>query len=105
MKKQGAADFLANTVLQQFDSITHMLLYLILAVLTSFFGMFVSNIGTTVLLVPPAMNIAFQVGADPRIAGMVVAVASINTFILPTHQVNALIMQPGGYETTDYIYE
>lgn len=102
-EKTGAADFLANTVMQQFDNITPMVLYFILAVLTSFFAMFVSNVGTTVLLVPLAMNMAYQIGADPRIAGMVVAVASINTFILPTHQVNALIMQPGGYKTTDYI--
>ena len=65
--------------------------------------MFVSNVGTTVLLVPLAMNMASQIGADPKIAGMVVAIASINTFILPTHQVNALIMQPGGYKTIDYM--
>ena len=65
--------------------------------------MFVSNIGTTVLLVPLAMNMASQIGADPKIAGLVVAIASINSFILPTHQVNALIMQPGGYKTTDYM--
>ena len=65
--------------------------------------MLVSNVGTTVLLVPIAMNLASQVGCDPRVAGMVVAVASINTFMLPTHQVNALIMQPGGYKTSDYM--
>jgi di/tricarboxylate transporter len=102
-EKTGAADFLAKTVLLHIDNLTPILLYLILILLTSFFGMFVSNVGATVLLVPLAMNMASQVGADPRIAGMVVAVASINTFILPTHQVNALIMQPGGYKTTDYI--
>lgn len=75
----------------------------ITALLTSFFALFVSNVGTTVLLVPLAMNMAMEIGADPKIAGMVVAVASINTFILPTHQVNALIMQPGGYKTSDYM--
>ena len=84
-------------------NLTAMSLYFILIVLTSLLAMFVSNVGTTVLLVPLAMSMAYQVGADPRIAGLVVAVASINTFILPTHQVNALIMQPGGYKTTDYI--
>jgi len=47
------------------------------------------------------MNMATQISADPKIAGMVVAVTSINTFILPPHQVNALIMQPCGYKTTD----
>ncbi len=102
-EKTGAADYLAMIVLQQMDGLTTMLLYLTLAVMTSFFAMFVSNVGTTVLLVPIAMNLASQVGCDPRIAGMVVAIASINTFMLPTHQVNALIMQPGGYKTTDYM--
>lgn len=102
-EKTGAADYVAKTVLMQAGEITPMLLYLILAILTSFFGMFVSNVGTTVLLVPLAMNMASQIGADPKLAGLVVAVASINTFMLPTHQVNALIMQPGGYETKDYI--
>jgi di/tricarboxylate transporter len=102
-EKSGAADYLATTILQQVDGLTTMLLYLILALMTSFFAMFVSNVGTTVLLVPIAMNLASQVGCDPRIAGMVVAIASINTFMLPTHQVNALIMQPGSYKTTDYM--
>jgi len=102
-EKTGAADYMAINILQQLDGLTTMLLYLILAVLTSFFAMFVSNVGTTVLLVPLAMTMAAQIGADPKIAGMVVGVASINTFILPTHQVNALIMQPGGYKTADYM--
>ncbi|MEA3548716.1 MAG: SLC13 family permease [Thermodesulfobacteriota bacterium] len=102
-EKTGAADYMAINILQQLDGLTTMLLYLILAVLTSFFAMFVSNVGTTVLLVPLAMTMAAQIGADPKIAGMVVGIASINTFILPTHQVNALIMQPGGYKTADYM--
>ena len=56
------------------------------------------------MLIPLAMNIAGQIGADPLIAGLVVAMTSTNTFMLPTtHQVNALTMQPGGYKTTDYM--
>jgi len=102
-EKTGAANFLAMSILQQISGITPLLLYLVLAMLTSFFALFVSNVGTTVLLVPLAMNLASQIGADPKIAGLVVAISSINTFILPTHQVNALIMQPGGYKTSDYM--
>jgi di/tricarboxylate transporter len=102
-EKTGAADYIALNIMAQMGGLTTILLYLILALLTSFFALFVSNVGTTVLLVPLAMNMAMQIGADPKIAGMVVAVASINTFILPTHQVNALIMQPGGYKTSDYM--
>lgn len=102
-EKTGAANFLAMSILQQISGISPLILYLVLALLTSFFALFVSNVGTTVLLVPLAMNLASQIGADPKIAGLVVAISSINTFILPTHQVNALIMQPGGYKTSDYM--
>jgi di/tricarboxylate transporter len=102
-EKTGAANYLAMAILQQMQGVSPLMLYLILAVLTSFVAMFVSNVGTTVLLVPIAMGMAHQTGADPRIAGLVVAMASINTFILPTHQVNALLMQPGGYATSDYL--
>ena len=102
-EKTGAANYLAVSILQQFSGITPLMLYLVLALLTSFFALFVSNVGTTVLLVPLAMSLASQIGGDPKIAGLVVAISSINTFILPTHQVNALIMQPGGYKTSDYM--
>ncbi len=102
-EKTGAANYVALNLLQQISGLDALLLYLILAVLTSFFGMFVSNVGTTVLLVPLAMNIAGQIGADPIMAGLIVAMCSTNTFMLPTHQVSAMIMQPGGYKTTDYL--
>jgi di/tricarboxylate transporter len=32
-----------------------------------------------------------------------VGIAASNTFVLPTHQVNALIMRPGGYKPSDYV--
>ncbi|MCP3955361.1 MAG: SLC13 family permease, partial [Desulfobacterales bacterium] len=71
--------------------------------LTTFFTLVASNVGATVLLVPLAMNMALKTGADPCIAALVVGIAASNTFILPTHQVNALIMRPGGYKTKDYV--
>jgi len=43
-----------------------------------------------------------QAGADPRFTALVVALSASNTFVLPTHQVNALVMRPGGYRTVDY---
>jgi di/tricarboxylate transporter len=54
-------------------------------------------------MVPLAMNMATVIGTDPMIAALVVAVSASNTFILPTHQVNALIMRAGNYRTMDYI--
>ncbi len=54
-------------------------------------------------MVPLAMNMAAGIGSNPVVAAMVVGLSASNTFILPTHQVNALIMRPGGYKTKDYM--
>lgn len=48
------------------------------------------------------MNMALIAGGDPRMAALVVGISASNTFVLPTHQVNALVMRPGGYRTVDY---
>jgi len=83
-------------------SVPTIIFLLVVGVLTSFFTLVVSNVGATVLLVPLCMSMAVKAGADPKITAMVVAIAASNTFVLPTHQVNALIMRPGGYKTMDY---
>jgi di/tricarboxylate transporter len=62
-----------------------------------------SNVGATVLLVPLAVNIAVNVGANPALYALIVALATSNSFVLPTHQVNALIMGAGGYSTADFM--
>ena len=74
------------------------------AVLATFFTLVMSNVGATVLLVPLAVNIALGVeGADPAIFALTVAIATSNSFLIPTHQVNALIMGPGGYRVPDFM--
>ena len=34
---------------------------------------------------------------------LTVAIATSNSFLIPTHQVNALIMGPAGYKVTDFM--
>ena len=62
-----------------------------------------SNVGATVLLVPLAVSIALAAGGDPAIFAMTVAISTSNSFLIPTHQVNALIMGPARYRVTDFI--
>ncbi|WP_373500612.1 SLC13 family permease [Desulfococcus sp.] len=103
-EKTGAAMYLSTAItgaLQGF--LTPLILFLVIGLLTSFFTLVTSNVGATVLMIPLAMNMALQCGADPRMAALLVAIAASNTFILPTHQVNALIMKPGGYRVKDYV--
>ncbi|RLB99915.1 MAG: SLC13 family permease, partial [Deltaproteobacteria bacterium] len=57
----------------------------------------------TVLLVPLVVDMAESVSVDPRLAALVVGLAASNAFLLPTHQVNALYMGPGGYKSIDYL--
>ena len=101
-QKTGAAEWIATTIMNAIGTVPNIVFLLVVGLLTSFFTLVVSNVGATVLLVPLCMSMAVQAGSDPRITAMVVALAASNTFVLPTHQVNALIMRPGGYRTTDY---
>ena len=78
-------------------------LQLAVAVLATFFTLVMSNVGATVLLVPLAVNIAIGAGADPAVFALTVALATSNSFLIPTHQVNALIMGPGGYRVPDFM--
>lgn len=102
-EKTGAAAYIATNVLSAVGTPSPIVLMLIVALLSSFFSLVASNVGATVLMIPLAMNMAATIGTNPVIAAMVVAISASNTFILPTHQVNALIMRPGGYRTKDYM--
>jgi di/tricarboxylate transporter len=74
-----------------------------LALLTTGFTLVMSNVGATVLLVPVAINMAIGSGANPAVFALTVALATSNSFLIPTHQVNALIMGPAGYRVLDFL--
>ncbi len=74
-----------------------------LAILSAGFTLVISNVGACALLVPLGISMATQTGMDPRLAAIVVGIGVSNSFILPTHQVNALYMGPGEYKTVDYL--
>lgn len=101
-EQTGTAAFIANAIMNFIGQVPYIVLLLVIGILTSCFTLVVSNVGATVLLVPLCMNMAVMAGGDPRMAALVVGLSASNTFILPTHQVNALVMRPGGYRTIDY---
>jgi di/tricarboxylate transporter len=101
-EQTGTAAFIADGVLKLIGQPSPIVLLAVVGIMTSFFTLVISNVGATVLLVPLCMNMAVMAGGDPRMAALVVGLSASNTFILPTHQVNALIMRPGGYRTVDY---
>ncbi|HIJ55630.1 MAG TPA: SLC13 family permease [Deltaproteobacteria bacterium] len=101
-EKTGTAALIAKTVLGVIGQPSPIVLLAVVGLMTSFFTLVVSNVGATVLLVPLCMNMVVIAGGDPRMAALVVGLSASNTFVLPTHQVNALVMRPGGYRTVDY---
>lgn len=103
MEKTGTTDWIVTRVLPTTITTPIWVIELLLAILATSLALIISNVGTTVLLVPIAMDIAVTLNAEPRLFALTVAMAASNTFILPTHQVNALISGPGNYSTRDFI--
>ncbi|MFP4348485.1 MAG: SLC13 family permease [Desulfococcaceae bacterium] len=101
-EQTGTAAYIAESVLGVIGEPAPIVLLAVIGLMTSFFTLVISNVGATVLLVPLCMNMALMAGGDPRMAALVVGLSASNTFVLPTHQVNALIMRPGSYRTVDY---
>ncbi len=102
-EKTGTAAWIAHTILNLIGDVSPVVLMTAIAVLSTFFTLVISNVGATVLLVPLVVNMAMAAGADPRMAALVVGLATSNSFMLPTHQVNALYMGPGRYRSVDFI--
>ncbi len=103
VEKSGAAAWIAMHTLLVLGDVPVWLLQTVIAILATIFTLVMSNIGATVLLVPLAINIAVGAGADPAVFALTVAIATSNSFIIPTHQVNALIMGPAGYRVIDFM--
>jgi len=99
----GTAKWIAEQTLSVVGDMPIWVIQGAVALLATFFTLVMSNVGATVLLVPLAVNIAIGAGADPAVFALTVAIATSNSFLIPTHQVNALIMGPAGYRVPDFI--
>ena len=99
----GTAKWIAGQVLSVVGDMPVWVIQTTVAILATFFTLVMSNVGATVLLVPLAVNIAIGAGANPAVFALTVAIATSNSFLIPTHQVNALIMGPAGYRVPDFM--
>lgn len=99
----GTAKWIAEQTLNVVGDMPIWVIQSAVATLATLFTLVMSNVGATVLLVPLAVNIAVGAGADPAVFALTVAIATSNSFLIPTHQVNALIMGPAGYRVPDFM--
>jgi di/tricarboxylate transporter len=103
MERTGTAAWIAQEIMMILGDVPELAIQAALAVMATVFTLVMSNVGATTILVPIAVSIALTTGADPTMYALIVALSTSNAFILPTHQVNALIMGPGGYRVADFI--
>ncbi|SPJ28635.1 hypothetical protein TRM7615_02137 [Falsiruegeria mediterranea M17] len=103
VQNTGTAAWIAQQIMFILDGWPIWSLQAGVAILATVFSLVMSNVGATVLLVPLAVSIAVAAGANPAIFALTVAISTSNSFIIPTHQVNALIMGPAGYKVMDFV--
>ena len=103
MERTGTAAWIAQEIMVILGDVPELTIQVALAVMATIFSLVMSNVGATTILVPISVSIALATGANPAMYALIVALSTSNAFILPTHQVNALIMGPGGYRVADFI--
>ncbi len=103
VQSSGTAEWIAHQILTILDGWPLWSLQAGVALLSTVFTLVMSNVGATVLLVPLAVSIAVAAGGDPAVFALTVAISTSNSFLIPTHQVNALIMGPAGYRVIDFV--
>ena len=99
MEKTGTAAFLAGKAMVVLDGAHPVFFVLTVAVLSTVLSLFMSNVGAIVVLVPLVIQMAAISGLDPRPLALMAVVCAANSFVLPTHQVNAMPMSAGGTAT------
>lgn len=103
MQNTGTAAFLAEKMMLMIQGMHQLLFILAIGILSTLLSLVLSNVGAVVVLTPLVSNMAVLGNLDPRPLVLMAALCATNSFILPTHQVNALLMSAGGYRNADYI--
>jgi len=103
VQTSGAADYVTTLFLFHFPGLPQWLVLLMLGVVATLMSLVTTNVGATVILVPLAVQLATQSMGNPQAYALMVAIASSNSFLIPTHQANALISGPGRYKVMDFV--
>ena len=102
MEKTGAAAFLAENLIALMAD-NNLMVLISVGLLATLFTLVMSNTGAIVVLTPIIIEMANIGNFDPRTMVLFAAVCTANSFVLPTHQVNAFIQSSGGYSNADFL--
>lgn len=104
LTKTNAAAFLAGGIISALGPLGPLALLAGLVLTTVFLVQAINGAAVAAIIGPIAIQVAQQVGANPRALTMGVALATSMAFITPLgHPVNILVMSPGGYNFRDFM--
>jgi len=103
LETTGGSELIATLLLIMSESTPPAMTLVILMVATMLLSNIINNAAAAILAAPIALSVAsgMNVSADPLL--MAVAIGASCAFLTPiAHQSNTLVMEPGGYNFTDY---
>jgi len=103
MEKTGAADLLANGVVQVFDFGGTWMILAAFAVLTVLLTQPMSNAAAALVILPVAFSTAEQLGANGRTFAIAVAFSASVSLIAPFEPSSLLVYGVGKYKITDFL--
>lgn len=103
MTQTGAAQTLADGLVDIVGSGGGYTLLLGLVVLTLLLGQLISNMATALILIPIAISAAAELDISAKPVLMAICVAASAAFLTPVATpANVMVMEPGGYRFSDY---
>ncbi|MBS0570991.1 MAG: SLC13 family permease [Proteobacteria bacterium] len=104
MDSTGAAAWLAQELVAYTGHLPQWILQLCVAILALLFSQVISHVGTAVMMVPMAINLALASGGNPSVYALIVAMSVSNTFLIPGASPTILVVAgPGGYRQKDFL--
>ena len=103
METTGTARFLADGIVSFAGPWGPMAVLAGIYILAGLITEPMSNAAATVLMVPIAIDIALELGANPQSFVLAVVIGASTSFLTPVgHQSNVLVFGPGGYRFADF---
>lgn len=104
LDNSGAAQYLANGVVQMVGPLGPMAVMAGLVALTFMATCVIPTAALVVLLVPIVLSTASNMGISPHSLMMAVSLSASASFMTPiSHPANVMVMGPGGYKFSDYL--
>jgi di/tricarboxylate transporter len=104
MQQSGAAQFLANGVINTIGPYGNHAILAGIMLLTLVLNALIPGVVNAVIMTPIAMVTAAKLGVSPLPFVMGIAYMAASSFMTPvSHAANMLVMSPGGYRFMDYV--